>query len=543
MKRRTRGLFPLISFWGLLYLLCPVIVLNAQNTGSVGSRFYSLQQNSVSTLEAFGDTLWTGPGLNRWIENDINWYVPEHADSVFTGRGRIYSLALGRDTILAGIGYTSTLGGQNVQTAIGYYRSLNGGLSWDFYPFPLDPEPDLSECFSSDSALQTECDLHFTYGGRVYPRLRVTVPQQSPPFEVDFSGDTILSVNWAAGLLRSRDGGHSWEHLILPPSSVSELSPDQQYEWRSVSGSGEPMNRYDPRYDNNLLGFGLLIDSEERVWVGTAAGINISENALTATADSISWHRTAFAGDPDGLIGGWIIKIREEPGTDRIWMTNWPADPENRDGYGLVSTGDGAQTFQHFLEGVRVNDIAFYSGNIFAATDEGLFITYDNGESWEHTRQIRSSNTFIRDDARYLSAAATNKQIWIGTSDGLASSSDSGENWAITRVDFPLRGGNAYQQNAPDVNTYAYPNPFSPGRHQISRIKYEVLEHNHVRIRLFDFGMNLITTLENRTLSPGTYETTWDGRDSNGRIVDNGPLFYLIEEGNRQTSGKILLLD
>lgn len=533
----------LISILSFLFLLHPANPINAQETGSVDNRFYSIQQNSVSTLETIGDTLWTGPGLNRWIENGMGWFVPENADSVFAGRGRVYSLSLSRDTVLAGIGYSSSLRGQSVQTAIGYYRSIDGGINWEFQPFPLDPEPDSSECDSAVSDHQPECDLYFTYGGIEYPRLRVTVPQQSPPFEVDFSGNTILSVNWASGLLRSTDGGNNWKHLILPPSTESELLPENQYEWTSETTDGVPLNRYDPRYDNNLLGFGLLIDSHQRVWVGTAAGVNISENALSARSDSITWKRKAFTDDTDGLLGGWIIKIREEPGTGRIWMTNWPSDPDNRDGFGLVSTDDGGESFLQYLEGIRVNDIAFHSGNIFAAADNGLYISHNNGSSWSLTRQIRSPNTFIREDARYLSAAATNQQVWIGTADGLAASSDGGESWSITRVDFPLRGGNIYQQDAPDVDTYAYPNPFSPSRHQISRIKYEILEQNHVRIRLFDFGMNLIQTLENRVLSPGTYETSWDGRDKNGRLVDNGPLFYLIEAGNRQTSGKILLLD
>ncbi len=532
----------LIPLLGLILFFSPDS-LNAQRSGETSGRFYSIQQNSTSTLETYGDTLWTGPGLNRWIENGMDWYVPENADSVFTGRGRVFSLSAGRDTVLAGIGYTSTQGGQDVQTAIGYYRSLNGGQSWSFHPFPLDPDPLPGECDPEESAYQPGCDIPFTYGEFEYRRIAFTVPQQSPPFEVDFSGDTILSVNWASGLIRSRDGGDSWERLILPPSTETSLTPDREYEWASQTRDGEPLNRYDPRFDNNLLGFGLLIDSSRRVWVGTAAGINISGNALSAPADSISWARTTFTGEPDGLMGNWIIKIREEPVTGRIWMTNWASYPENRDGFGLVSTDDGGQTFSHHLEGVRVNDIGFHSGIVFAASDDGLYISGDNGNSWELMEQITSPNTFIRQGARYLSAAATGQRIWIGTNDGLASSGDGGINWEINRVDFPLRGGNVYQPDAPDVNAYAYPNPFSPSRHDVSRIKFEVRQQNRVRIRVFDFGMNLIRDLENRTMAPGTYETYWDGRDRHGRLVDNGPVFYLIEEGGRKTSGKILVLD
>ena len=542
MVKRKRAYIESLSiqFICILFILLPYSA-EAQVTGLIPDRYYSIQENSVSTLEAFGDTLWTGPGLNRWVENQGDWYVPQTADSVFSSRGRIFSLAVSRDTIVAGIGYTSSLGGQSVQTAIGYYRSVNGGDHWNFHPFPLEvADPDT--CNPDLNGYQPGCDITFRYGDQEYQRLPVIVPQQSPPFEVDFSGDTILSVNWASGLMRSQNGGIEWERIILPPSTETSLIPGNEYVWLSQDADGTPLNRYDPRFDNNLLGFSLLIDRQHRVWVGTASGINVSEDALTSPVDRITWEHQPFTGDPHGLIGGWIIKIRENPVNGDLWLTNWPSDPDNRDGYGIVSTSDGGASFSQFLKGVRVNDITFHNGLIYVATDEGLYKSEDDGENWTHLRQITSPNTFIKDGARYLSAAATHQQVWIGTSDGLASSSD-GTNWEITRVDMPLRGGNIYQDDAPDTDTFAYPNPFSPSRHQLSRIKYEVPEQSRVRIRIFDFGMNLIRNLENRTLSQGVYETSWDGMDENGRQVENGPVIYVIEMGSRMINGKILILD
>lgn len=545
MKPPIRGRYlPVCLNLGLLLAFCHVYaLLYAQTTGIADEKFISVQQNSTSILETFGDTLWAGPGLNRFIENAEEWYVPQNADSVFNGRGRVFSLSLSEDTIIAGLGYTDTASEEGIQTAMGYYKSTNHGGNWSFIPFPPDPDPDQAVCDERETDYQPGCDAGFTYGSVIYNRLRITVPQQSPPYEVDFHGDTILSANWASGIIRSMDGGESWEKLILPPSTETSLTPDREYTWLSQTAGGDQINRYDPRYDNNLLGFGLLIDSSLRVWAGTASGINISENALTETADRISWRRVSFSESGEGLLGGWIIKIREEPGSGRIWMTNWPSDPQNRDTYGLVSTDDAGETFDHHLEGIRLNDIGFYNGVIFATGDDGLYISKDSGETWSSVGQIRSPNTFIREDARYFSAAATNRRIWIGTDDGLASSADGGQSWDITRVDFPLRGGNIYQQDAPDVSAYAYPNPFSPGRHNVLRIRYEVREQNSVRIRLFDFGMNLIRNLENQTLPAGTYETSWDGFDETGRRIANGPVFYIIEEGHRKTTGKILMLD
>ncbi|MGF1669324.1 MAG: FlgD immunoglobulin-like domain containing protein [Balneolaceae bacterium] len=526
----------------ILFVFISITDLTAQFTGEVSSPFNTIRQNSTSNMEAFGDSLWVGPGLNRWIEFQEEWLVPVNADSVFDGRGRVFSLSLAPNRILAGLGFNDTRDGESVQTAQGYYKSDDGGENWQFLNFPLDSQPNESVCSPGASGFQAGCDTTFVYGGVEYARLRILVPQQSPPFEVDFKEDTFMSVNWASGLLRSTDAGETWDRIILPPSTETELTPDRTFMWRSQA-DGETINRYDPRFDNNLLGFGLLIDDQNRVWVGTAAGLNVSEDALTESIDRISWRRTAFDGSENGLIGNWIIKIRQQPGTDRIWMTNWSSDPNNEDGFGIVYTEDGGQTFEQFLIGRRINDIGFHNGVIFASGDQGLFLSNDDGRTWRRIHRIESPNTFIRDNALFFSAASTNQRMYIGTSDGIASTADGGETWRIIRTDMPLRGGNIYQPDAPDVNNFAYPNPFSPSQHSVVRIKYEVAGSGNVKIRIFDFGMNLVRTISDENLSAGTYETTWNGVDRFGRTVANGTYFYIIDTPGNRFDGKILLLD
>jgi hypothetical protein len=303
--------------------------------------------------------------------------------------------------------------------------------------------------------------------------------------------------------------------------------------------NGQDVNRYDPRFDNNLLGFGLLIDSEDRVWFGSAGGINISDNALTAPTDSISWRHIRFINNSDGLLGNWVIRIREDKTSGRIWMTNWVADSQERQG--LVYTDDGGNSFHQTLIGERINDIGFMDNYVFATGDNGLFISNDGVGTWMRSPQIKSPNAFIKQSAQFYSVASTTNRIWIGTEDGLASTDDYGQSWEITRVDFPLAGGNVYQPNAKNVNSYAYPNPFSPRIHEIVRIKFEIENTSNTKIRIFDRTMNLVREIRSEELNSGTYEAIWDGKDSQGRSVPNGPYIYVIESGNRQITGKILL--
>lgn len=517
-------------------------LLFGQTYGPIEDRFSTIRQNSNSTLEASGQTVWIGPGLNAFDELTGEIYVPTKADSVFNGRGRVFSFEVQENRILAGLGFTSSRSGSSVNAAQGYYQSNNSGETWNFISFPLDEKPDDS---CDAESVGPPCDLEFQYGDETYIRTRITVPEQSPPYEVDFYDQTVLSVNWASGLLRSRDNGQSWERIILPPSNVSNLNPGESYGWVSVTPDEDVINRYDPRFDNNLLGFGLLIDDQQRVWVGTAGGVNISENALTASTDQIEWRHISWNPEtPGGLLSNWVITIRQQPNTDRIWMTNWITDSENRDQYGVVYTDDEGKTFHQVLEGVQANDIGFFDDNIYVAADNGFYVSKDDGENWEQIPEISSPNTFIKPDAQYFSFASTENKLWVGTSDGIASTPDGGESWEILRVDVPLNGGNQYQPDAPNVNSYAYPNPFSPTQHSIVRIKYEMQEPGAATLRIFDFGMNPVKTIQVPSVSSsGSYETVWDGTTETGRIASNGTYFYTIETSNGSAEGKILLLD
>ncbi|MEP2447269.1 MAG: FlgD immunoglobulin-like domain containing protein [Balneola sp.] len=515
----------------------------SQNVYQVDSPFNSIRQNGVSNIEGFGDTLWISPALNRNIGNQFEWFQSENITKITEDVGRVFSIALARDTVVSGLGFSSDTPAGTVSAAFGYYFSVDGGDQWRFEDFLLDPRAP-EGCESTPSG----CDTTFVYGGQIYDRIRITVPEQSPPFDMEFKNDVVFSVNWASSLLRSTDFGRSWERIIIPPESVQNFNPEiKNYFWVSCVGSDpqcpEIVNKYDSVDDNNLKGFGLEIDSNNQVWYGSANGVNISPDALTAPTDSISWKHVNFDNSNDGLLGNWVIEIEEDPATNTIWITNWITDASNGEQFGIVSTSDNADTFRQHLIGEKINSIGFKDGAVFAAGDNGLFISTNNGNSWSKFPQIRSANTFLKENTEFLSVGSTTDRVWVGTTDGLASSDDLGQTWEITRVNFPLSGGNAFDPDAKTLQTYAYPNPFSPSLHDLVRIKYELKESGTVNIRVFDFGMNLVREIENDTFSAGTYEAVWDGVDNSGRKVANAPYIYIIEMPDRTINGKILVIE
>ncbi|GAB5408763.1 MAG: FlgD immunoglobulin-like domain containing protein [Balneolaceae bacterium] len=508
--------------------------VQAQVVGQSESPFFSIRQNGISSIAANGDTVWISPALTRNIGNSPDWIRPTGIDSIENGIGRVFSVSVSQDTIFAGLGFTSETISGNQPAGYGYYISTNGGEDWRFSDFLLDNRIDE--------------DTTFVYGGQTYSRERIIVPEQSPPYNVSFNGEVLFSANWASGLLRSTNFGINWERIILPPFGESLLTPERDnYFWFDCvllqnGACIETANVYNSVEDDNLKGFAVLVDSKKRVWYGSAGGINVSENALTASLDSIIWRNTLSTNSSNSLLGRWIIEIKEDITTGKIWMTNWVADQNDR--FGIVSTNDGGITFDQHLIGEKILGIGFKDGYVFAAGEEGLFISPDGGNSWQKTPQIKSANTFLKESTEFQAVAVTNDRVWIGTTDGLISTDDLGQTWEITRVNFPLSGGNQYDDDAKSVKAYAYPNPFSPQLHEVTRIRFEVERPGSINIRIFDFGMNLVRNLDTYDASTkGTHEAVWDGVDGKGRNVANGPYFYIIETPTETINGKILLVE
>ena len=87
---------------------------------------------------------------------------------------RLFSLDVEGMTVVAGLGRADRTGGQSVQTAAGFLISEDGGNTFS-YRFPqLDGPEDDTE----------------VYGVSVLEALPVIVPQQSPPFDIDYDGAT-----------------------------------------------------------------------------------------------------------------------------------------------------------------------------------------------------------------------------------------------------------------------------------------------------------------------------------------------------------------
>ncbi len=479
--------------------------------------------NSVTNLHAEGDTLWVGPRLNVTADGGQTWWVAD-VDSIREGRQRVFSIDAEGRVIWVGLGFTATeqtITGETetIPSAGGFVFSEDGGETWTYRFPPLD-EPD---------------DTVIVYGVSRLPALPVIVPQQSPPYDIDIDPrtGTVWTANWAAGIRRSDDKGRTWQRVVLPPDTLDEIRPDQEYHFTVAP------ERVATEEANNFLAFSVLVDETGTIWAGTAAGVNKS-------LDGLAWRRFYFDGTPGSLIGNWVISIEEQPvqGRNPIWMACWRAlDP--REQFGVTVTRDGGATFETVLVGERIYDFAFRGDTVYAAGANGLFISENGGRSWYSVAYFADRDDpaeFIGPNVPVYAVATTSNALWVGTAEGLLKSEDGGQTWNIFRVFVPLHPDTP-SPRIPDVETFAYPNPFSPLQDRVVRIRFALDVEQHVRIRVFDFNMHLVREVWNGALPAGEREVLWDGTDDGGTRLANGVYFYSVEAGRQTFRGKILVIE
>ncbi len=489
----------------------------------------TIARNSTANLHAEGDSLWVGSFLNLTTDGGDTWLIAE-ADSLFGTRNSVFSIDVEGDVVWVGLGFTSIgANGSGEPSAGGFLVSEDGGRSF-VYRFPqLDGAEQVTE----------------SYGVSTLEALPVIVPQQSPPFDIDYNPITgeVWMAGWASGIRRSADGGRTWNRVVLPPDNLDRIHPDTLYSFVIEPRRGE-LGWF------NYLGFGVLVDETQTVWAGTVAGVNRSTPADVTPDGERAWSRFGFDGTSQTLTGNWVISIEEQPlpGRNPIWMATWDGSDGRgpRQRFGVTVTRDGGSTFEQVLVDERIFDFAFLDDTVFAAGENGLFISEDGGDSWRTVRDFydpTQPDRVVPLDVEVNSVATTqNGDLWVGTTDGVFKSQDRGQTWRVFRVEVPLNAGGS-REAIPDVEVFVYPNPFSPFVDRFTRFRYELEETRDVTIRIFDFGMNLVRQLNESGLSAGIRETIWDGTDEDGLRVANGPYFYLIDTGRESFRGKLLIIE
>jgi len=147
--------------------------------------------------------------------------------------------------------------------------------------------------------------------------------------------------------------------------------------------------------------------------------------------------------------------------------------------------------------------------------------------------------------------------LWVTGSEGIARSKDWGKTWEIfqgvTRVealDDNERRDIGISSRFDEVETYAYPNPFTPKRndrfYSQTKIHYSLVNETVISVSIYNYQGRLIKKLVDGEFRAGglAHDELWDGKDSNGIVIPNGVYFYVIKSDKGDSArGKIMVLD
>jgi hypothetical protein len=442
----------------------------------------------------------TGFGLSVTPDEGVTWQ--NETPTEYGGKGGVSALAVSSDsTVWIATGYDTLVQEDQSLSAGGGLRYRNPGSSeWVFIPQPIDALTD-------------------TMGG-----MRPTTTHvQNITFDIAILDTQVWITSFGGGVRRSLDKGETWE---------------------VITTDGFPFSALD--YLNHR-GFSVITDTSGNIWVGTAGGISKSPDG------GETWERFFVGGDQvpvfGGISGNWIIAMAHNPWDNSVWAVTLTTGGEE---FNSVSrTLDGGRTWQNLLtaqlqDGTFARNIAFYDSAVYVATENGLYKTIDQGMSWYRfpLMQDQDSGERILTEKFYSVATASSvgisHRLWAGSADGLASSDNNGLSWVIFRSFVSTR-----QRTDPAV--YAYPNPFSPERGTEIRFQYDISTAGEVKIDIYNFAMEKVISLREyeAVTTPNTLDrsASWDGRDNNGRLVDNGVYFFRADVEGNLTWGKIVVIN
>lgn len=471
----------------------------------------------------------TSEGLSRSSDNGNSWI-----NSKF-GTESVSSVGYYNGIIWAATWHMENLLDSDTPVGTGLRFSSDAGATWKEIPQPVDQ--------SRDSTI--------TYGVNKLRALPIIVRPGNFIYDIAFTSNRIWIVSYYGGLRSARmdsliaNQNYKWQRVVLPPDNLDSIKPTDILKFDLSPSSGGL------GFQNNLnhRAFSILAVDDDTIYVGTAGGINKSTDGGT------SWVKFTYANQAKPITGNQAFVLKKNEYDNSIWAATFKTVNQT-EYWGVSVSKNGGQSWENYLSGEKVRDFGFkYFGNpgtytgadVFAASENGLFRTSNNGVTWIAAPPIIDDATkLLLNTTKFLSVEVEKKNdgssnIWIGSSgSGLIRLNEISGFWNGEWKVFL-----ASEKLVSTSETYAFPNPFSPDAEKV-RIKYSTTtDAANVTIRIFDFGMNLIrTVIQNSPRGANSEQLDlWDGRDERGKIVPNGVYFYRIDLGSgTPLFGKIMVM-
>ncbi len=336
------------------------------------------------------------------------------------------------------------------------------------------------------------------------------------------SNNTIYAGTEGGGIYKSMDFGDNWAQsdTILPGNKVR----------------------------------GIVIDNNDNIYAGT-----FGNGVFKSQGNDQSWAQVN-----NGLTNTFVAAMTYDPGLNTLFA--------GTHSNGVFYSTDGGNSWQNTaLDNYDVHSLAVGStGDVFAATQTGLYRINNNSNTWDNYETIILDTTFF--------AININKDgvLFAGTANyGVLLSYDNGNSWieknsGLVINNLPVRtittftfdsagyayagtvGGGIFKSTGPvtdiEENTDGiprdfilkqnYPNPFFPS----TVIEYSVPavatgHDSFVQLKVFNALGREVAVLVNERQPPGHYKANFDASRLPG-----GFYFYQIKAGSFTQTKKMLVL-
>ncbi len=369
---------------------------------SLDEPFPGFSSNDVGDIRAMyipdGDTIvWvgTGRGISMTTDRGANWVFYDRRNGL--NENEITALAVSGSTLWAATAYHKLVEGELVPYGSGFNQTEDLGDTWDSF---------------------TPSQLNFA--GEV-------------SYDIAIDDTTVWAAAWYGGLIRTQDGGQTWENVFVDSSAQADFEEETFVDLRNrffavVVDTLCPLEKKLKNWINDIIYDGKLI------WVATRDGLQASADLgevwfVHDTASGLNSNAVfCLAGDTSSFWAGLYHEEGIYP--FHILPPLEGADFNHTTDYGATWTSSHPDQGQADSLEKLPYKIAIADTVVWAACGKGgLIRSFNQGQTWENVFADTSAERRFEEDALEEKDVFTSLAVdvfdvdttvlWAGTRDGI----------------------------------------------------------------------------------------------------------------------------
>jgi photosystem II stability/assembly factor-like uncharacterized protein len=303
-------------------------------------------------------------------------------------------------------------------------------------------------------------------------------------------------------IFKTQDGGLSW----IEVASLHHINPCKFLHQTSFGA---------------IFAGGWGIDSKVKIHKSLDDGATWDSLTVIPDQEECEWTADGFYETVEGVlyVTGWVPS--QSPGEGGGYVYSSPDSGSTWEACAKIMRGDGVHN------GRTYSILEDLEGTLFVgmqpAPDSVVFASGDRGQSWYSTGGLHGAFECLR------LLRSSDGTIYAGTT----------PNGDVFRY-MPQSGIEPEPQvDLSDPTRFlVYVNPFRAGE----RVRYLIPRPGRVTIKIYDVSGQEVRTLVDGLLDPGWHEAQFDGRDHQGRRIQNGLYFCHMQAEHSTSRRKMVFL-